>query len=119
MSSLTVDRVDALSPFGDRDLIPLPEIGNYLGMPRATRNALVSKGLVRTTVAPGETRSARGRKVLVTRDEALLIIAAALMAAALGIALVTAIRGLRNSGAVLTADALTIPLSGLSSLGKP
>jgi hypothetical protein len=119
MTTLTIDPAEVLAPFGDSDVIPLPRIADHVGMNRATRNDLVKKSLIHPATGPGVPDRARGRKVLVDRDEALLIIASALVAAALGIAIATVIRGLRNSGAVLTADALTIPLSGLSSLGKP
>jgi hypothetical protein len=120
MTSLTMDPAEALAPFeGCGDLIPLSRLGDQLGIHRSTRNDLVLKKLIHTATDPDDHRQARGRRVLVDRDEALLIIASALVAAALGIAIAAAIRGLRNCGAVLTADALTIPLSGLGSLGKP
>lgn len=116
MTSLAIDPAAALAPFGDVEVIPLSRLGDHLGMTRNARNDLVIKGLIRPTIDPNDHRRARGRRVLVDRDEALLIVAAALLAAALGIAIATVIRGLRNSGVILTADAVTIPLSGLNSL---
>ena len=118
MTSLAIDPAAALAPFGDVEVIPLSRLGDHLGMSRNARNDLVIKGLIHPTIDPNDHRRARGRRVLVDRDEALLIVAAALLAAALGVAIATVIRGLRNSGVILTADAVTIPLSGLSTLGS-
>ena len=116
MTSLSIDPAEVLGPLGCSDLIPLARLGDHLGIHRSTRNDLVLKKLIHPTTDPNDHRQARGRRVLVDRDEALLIVAAALLAAALGIAIATAIRGLRNSGVILTPDAVTIPLSRLNAL---
>jgi hypothetical protein len=50
---------------------------------------------------------------MLTRQDALLIVAAAALVAVTGIALVTVIRLLRESGAQLGPDGLLIRLSGL------
>lgn len=118
MTTLTIDPAEALAPFGDSAVIPLPEIGAYLGWNRDTRNDLVKNNLIHTATAPDSPGRTRGRKVLVDRDEALLIIASALLASALGLAIATVIRGLRNSGATITADSVNIPLPGLNTMSK-
>jgi hypothetical protein len=118
MTTLTIDPAEALAPFGDSAVIPLPEIGAYLGWNRDTRNDLVKNNLIHTATFPETPGRTRGRKVLVDRDEALLIITAALLASALGLAIATVIRGLRNSEATITADTVNIPLPGLNTMNK-
>lgn len=113
-----IDPAEALAPFGDSDTIPLPDVGDYVGMTRDARNYAIRKGLIQTATGPGAAGRGRAGSYVVTRDEALLIIVAAALAAALGIAVITAIRTLRNSGASITAESVTIPLSGLKTVGK-
>ena len=98
---------DALAPFAGRDLIPLPELGNSLGFNKAAQSYAVRHGVI--TPAPKKGKSGR---YMVTRDEAMLIIAAAGLALAIGVALVTAIRALRESGATVTAGGIVIPIAG-------
>jgi hypothetical protein len=115
MTTLTIDPAEALAPFGDSALIPLTSIGDHLGMKRSIRNDLVAKSLIRPAAGGDRPDRAKGRKVMVDRDEALLIIASALLAAALGLGITVVIRGLRSSGAIITADAVSIPLPGLGA----
>lgn len=118
MSVALIDPAEALAPFGDADVIPLPDVANYVGMQRNTRTYAVEKGIIHTTTGPGAAGRGRAGSYVVTRDEALLIIVSAALAATIGVAVVTVIRTLRNSGASITADSVTIPLSGLKTLGK-
>lgn len=115
MTTLTIDTAAALAPFGDGQTIPLVKIGNHFGWNRDTRNDLVSNGLIRTVTDPDDRRNARGRRVLVDRGEAAMIVASVLIATALGLAIATVIRGLRSSGATITANAVSIPLPGIGA----
>jgi hypothetical protein len=118
MSVATIDPAEVLAPFGDADVIPLPDVANLAGMNRGARTYAVEKGIIQTTKGPGAAGYGRQGSYVVTRDEALLILVSAALAVSIGVAVVTVIKALRNSGASITADSVTIPLSGLKALGK-
>ena len=118
MSVATIDPAEVLAPFGDAEVIPLPDVANLAGMNRGARTYAVEKGIIRTATGPGAAGYGRQGSYVVTRDEALLILVSAALAATIGVAVVTMIKTLRNNGATITADAVTIPLSGLKTAGK-
>ncbi len=118
MSVSAIDPAEVLAPFGDAEVIPLPDVANLAGMNRGVRNYAVERGIIKTTTGPGAAGRGRAGSLVVTRDEALLILVSAALAAAIGVAAVTMIRTLRHNGATITADAVTIPLSGLKAAGK-
>lgn len=105
----TVDDIaETLAAFGDDELIPLRDVGDAVGLKRGMQDYAVRRSII----VPAETRGPNGR-YLVTRDEALLILAAAVLAVAVGAALVTVIKTLRNSGATVTPAGVLLPLDGL------
>lgn len=105
----TVDDItETLAAFGDDELIPLRDVGDAVGLKRGMQDYAVKRSII----VPAETRGPNGR-YLVTRDEALLILASAALAVAIGVALVTVIKNLRNSGATMTPDGLLLPVKGL------
>lgn len=119
MPSALIDPAEVLAPLGDGDVFPLPDVANLVGMKRTVRSYAVDKGIIHTTdTGPGAKGRGRAGSLMVSRDEALLIIVSAALAAAIGVAVVTVIRTLRNSGASITADSVSIPLSGLGDLNK-
>jgi hypothetical protein len=89
-----------------QDLLPLPDVARSVGLDRNSQHYAIRHGVI----TPARKRGANGR-YLITREDALLLLAAALVAAAAGIAIVTALRGLRSAGATATsADSIVIPL---------
>jgi len=84
-----------LEPFGDAELIPLPELRKHLpgavnryDLQRAKRRGIL-------TVAPQHGRNGRD---LITRDEAASLIVAAIIAALASIALSTALQAVKAAG---------------------
>lgn len=101
--STTVTEV--LAPFEGDDLIGLPDLGERLqdllgvNMDAAARNHAVEKGLI----CPLDKRGRNGR-YMITRQDAVFLVIAAIMAAGAGLAIVTVLRGLR----ALPADAAAV-----------
>lgn len=96
---------DVLSRWEGQDLVPLPDLAYSVGLNRGTLHVVRKQGLI----TPAEKRGPNGRH-LITWDQALLLVAAALVAAAAGIAIVTALQALRGSGAKVADGAVVIPL---------
>lgn len=95
----------------DRDeLIPLHELAHEVGMGRGALHYAVKNGVI----TPSERKGRHGRH-LVTWGEALLLVAAALLAASLGLAIVTALRGLKATGAAPAPSGVVIPLGGVAA----
>lgn len=114
MSVTTISPAELMARFGDSELIPLPELGEPIGLDRSRRDYAVTRGIIKTAQDRNTSRAGRPNGChMVTREEAMLILAAAALAAAIGVALVTVIRTLRNSGCSVTAEGLLIPLKGL------
>jgi hypothetical protein len=76
------------------DTIPLPEVSRRVGWDPATQVRAIKDGLVETTGLP----PAGKRGWQVTRQEALTILAAAALAFAMGLAVVSVLRGIKVSG---------------------
>ena len=115
MSVTLISPVDVLARFGDSELIPLPDLGEPIGLDRSKRDYAVTKGIIKTAQPKNTSRAGRPNGChMVTREEALLILAAAALAAAIGVAIVTVIKSLRKSGCTVTPDGLLVPLKGLS-----
>ena len=102
-----------LEPFDGRELIGLPELGDRLGetlgvgMSRTVREYAVRHGVI----IPVPQRGPNGRYQL-TPDEATRVVLAAMVAAAAGIAIVTALRGLQG----LPSAALTAAIRAAAAL---
>lgn len=108
-TTVPAPRPNVAALWGNRELVSAPEVARTAGIPRGWVRVAVDSGAV-----PEATRGDnRGRPVMLTRQDALLIVAAAALVAVTGIALVTVIRLLRESGAQLGPDGLLIRLSGL------
>lgn len=101
-----MSKTDVLARWEGQEFIPLPELARPLGLNMAAQSYAVRKGVI----TPAPKRGANGR-YMVTRDEALFLLAAAGIAAAVGIAIVTALRYLRSSGARVSDGAVIIPLT--------
>ena len=92
-----MDVAAVLEPFDGRELIGLPELGERLGetvglgMSRTVREYAVRHGVI----TPASQRGPNGRYQL-TRDDAARVVLGAMLAAAAGIAIVTALRGLQG-----------------------
>jgi hypothetical protein len=103
--------VGVLDEWAGQDLIPLPGLSDALeragavGMDANARHYAIRKGIITPAVR------VNGRPCMVTWEDALLIVLAATMAVAAGIALVSALRALRNTGAQVSGDVVTISLS--------
>jgi hypothetical protein len=96
---------EILAQFEGQDLIPLPDLGKSIGLDRGRQTYAIEKGLIK----PSEKRGANGR-YLVDRDQAAIIVIAAALAAAAGLALVTMLRSLLGIGAEVGPAGITIPL---------
>jgi len=96
---------DVLAPWRGQEYVPLPDLARAVGMPKH----IVQYARQNKIIVPAERRGPNGRH-LVTWEQALLIVAAAALAAAAGIAIVTAIYALKNAGARVTDSAVVIPL---------
>lgn len=111
----TLDPVSALEHLTDDELIPLPILADSIGLNRGQRDYAVRKGIIKTAQAPKTSRAGRPNGChMVTKEEGLLLLACAALASAIGIALVTVVRTLRDSGCRITPDGLLVPLQGLS-----
>ena len=97
---------DVLESLGDGELIPLADVAQRAGLNRGTQNYAIRHHVI----TPAAKRGPHGR-YLVTREQALLILAAGAIAVAIGAAVVTVLRTLRDTGAEVTPAGLTIPLN--------
>lgn len=96
---------EILADWEGQEVIPLPDLGARVGLDRGRQVYAIEKGIIRTSGR----RGANGRHT-VTWEEAALIVAAAALAAAAGIALVTMLRSLRAAGAQVGTSGIIIPL---------
>lgn len=99
---------DVLAPWQGQPLVPLPDLGAAVGLDRGRQVYAIEKGIIK----PAPKKGPNGR-YMVTWDEAVLIAAAAILAVAAGVALVTMIRSLRGAGAEIGAGGITIPVGTL------
>jgi hypothetical protein len=97
---------DVLTRWEGQDLIPLPDLAHEVGLNRGTLHYARKTG----AIIPDPTRRGRNGRHMITWEQALLIVAAAALAAAAGIALVTALHALRGAGAQVANGGVMIPL---------
>lgn len=90
--------------WADREAVPAAEVARVAGIPRKDIYNAQERGLLKTS------RAANGRTVLISRDDALMIVAAALIMVAAGVMFATAFRFLSETGAQVGAGGITIPL---------
>jgi hypothetical protein len=93
-----------LSELPDAEVIPMPWVRERIGMSRREQAYAVKAGAIR----PVDARAPRGA-YRVTREDAVLILVAAALAAAAGIAIVAMIRAIQGAGLdpLALADAMT------------
>jgi hypothetical protein len=102
--------VDLAARFPD-GMVPLPEVQRVAGIPRSTLRCALDDGLVELAghvKGPGRGRPAGA----LTVDDVLLLVACAALAYAAGVAFVTVLRTMRETGAALdpAAGTFTIPV---------
>jgi hypothetical protein len=82
---------DLLAAYDGRERVPLHEVGEAVGMDRFARSYAVRSGVIRPT-------SRGGSGYVITGDDAVRIVFAAILAAAAGVAVVTILRGVVGAG---------------------
>lgn len=96
---------EALQQWEGRETVTLPEVARVIGMPRPTREFATRTGAIRPVSGGG-----KGRPYLLSWDEVVFILGAAVFAAAAGIAITVALRALRETGAQVSTSGITINL---------
>jgi hypothetical protein len=96
--------LEALAPWADANGVPLPELARRLGLSRNERQAMLTHHLV-TPITPRQ-----GAPAVVSHDDAERIVSAALLAAALGLAVIVVLRILAGTGAKVTASGVVLPV---------
>jgi hypothetical protein len=96
---------EILAEWEGQELIPLPDLGQRIGLDRGRQVYAIEKGLI----TPAGKRGANGR-YMVDWGQAAMIVAAAALAVTAGIALVTMLRSLQGAGAQVGTSGITIPL---------
>lgn len=86
--------------------VPVADVVKSAGVPHAAVDYAVRLGLVDVTAQHGQ-----GRRRYIATSDGLLILAAAALALAAGVALVSMLRAMKATGAMVSANALTIPLN--------
>jgi hypothetical protein len=94
---------EVLEQWQGRETVPLSEVARAVDMPRGTRDFAVRTGAIRPCAGGG-----RGRAHHLAWDEVVLIVTAAALAAAAGVAVTVIIRALRASGATVNGSAVVI-----------
>ena len=97
---------EVLEQWQTRRAVPLPEVTHAVGLNYDHGKAFVQQGLVQPLPERG-----RNNAHMIDWDQIVLILAAAAFAALAGIAITTALRTLRQSGAQVTPGGVTIPVS--------
>lgn len=92
-------------PWPDRATVPVIEVARTAGIPRYDVRKVELAGLVQHAGREGA-----GGSLTLTHDDALYLLHAALLALAAGIALVTVVRVLRQTGASLGPGGFTVPI---------
>lgn len=95
----------AHDPWVGRQTVPVIEVARAAGLPRYDLRRVEHSGLIEHAGRDG-----RGGRLMLTHDDALFLLRAALVATAAGIGLVTMVRLLRQAGASLGPDGFMIPL---------
>ncbi len=97
---------DVLERWQGQPAVPLPEVTHAVGLNYDHGKAFVQQGLVKPLPERGF-----GNAHMIDWDQVLLILAAAAFAAVAGMAVVTALRTLRQTGAQVTPGGITIPVA--------
>jgi hypothetical protein len=99
---------ETLGQWQGRDAVPLTEVAHAVGLNRAHVEYAVRKRIVAPLPERGPCNA-----YMIDWEQIVLIVVAAAIAAAAGIAVMTVIRSLRDSGATVSATGVTIPVKGL------
>jgi hypothetical protein len=102
----SLDVAAILAELEQGELVRLPEFGPKIGMGEQARKYAIREGLIDAT--PGRCRS---EGYSVTRDEAVTLLLAAVLAIAAGVAVAVTLRGMKGAG--LTGAAAAAALAAL------
>lgn len=110
MATATAD-ITALTQAAERwrdcETVPLVDVARAAGIPRSNLIHIENRRLVHP-VRPGS----RGQRLELPNDEVMLFLAAAALALVAGLAIATALRTVRATGATLTPDGFSLPITG-------
>jgi len=98
---------ELLAPWDGADVVPFPALATRAGLSRDARRELLDSGVIRPV-----NDVTRGKTPLITWEDAAMFAAAALLALAAGLAVVTVLRVLCQTGAKIGADGVQIPVPG-------
>lgn len=108
--SATVNRMShnaVLDPWDGQDVVPVLEVARAAGVPRYDVRKVELAGLIEHV---GRENPGKGGRLLISHDDALFLLGVAALATAAGVALVTAARLFRESGAELGPDGFVVPI---------
>lgn len=94
-----------VDPWPGRETVQVVEVARAAGLPRYDMRKVEVAGLIQPVGREGT-----GGRPVVTHDDALFLLHAALLAVAAGLALVSVVRVLRQSGASLGPGGFTVPV---------
>ncbi len=98
---------ETLARWEGRETVPFPDVARAVGLDRNHIAYAVTKGIIEPEPERGPCNA-----YMIRWDDVVLIVVAAAIAAAAGIAVMTVIRSLRQSGAMVTPAGVTIPVGG-------
>lgn len=96
---------ETLSQWQGRDAVPLTDVAHAVGLNRGHVEYAVRKRIIETLPQRGPANAH-----MIRWDDVVLIVVAAAIATAAGIAVMTVLRSLRASGATVTPAGVTIPV---------
>jgi hypothetical protein len=88
--------------------VPLPDLARTVGMTRGRMLYALEHGLLK----PEPRKGSDGRN-MISWEQAVMLCAAVVLAAAAGMAVVTALKALKGSGATVGPTGIVIPLAGV------
>lgn len=104
---------DALEQIAKDDLVTLPDLVRVSGVPRTAFRTAVEEGLI--TPSPVRRGRGRGGAITFTKEDAMFLLAVAALAALAGIAFVTMLKAMKQTGAQVNGNEVTINLPNLGS----
>lgn len=98
-----LDVAATLAEIEQREFVSLPELGAKIGLGQQARKYAIREGLIE-----GQQMGGQGNPYQVTRDEAVTLLFAAVVAFAAGVAIATILRGLKGAGVTGVAAAAAL-----------
>lgn len=95
---------------GPDGTVPVADVVRSAGVPHSAIDYTIRLGLV-----PVLAQGGASRRRWISREDAVMLLAAAALAVAAGVALAVIVRAIRATGAQVGPDGLTIPVKGLGS----